>query len=157
MCRLAAVICAGFAAAACTAGSPETELPDPPAAFPHAMAVRSCAPWDGPATDIILTPEPVDSAALGPSALPYVSIGIWQGPESLSGTTISWPAEMDRGGAIRCAAGDNCEPASRGRVSFRPSDAADDLTGTLDLTFPGGVRISGGFRVRVRPNPALCG
>ncbi|MDH4351577.1 MAG: hypothetical protein OEY20_09150 [Gemmatimonadota bacterium] len=155
--RLAWVICAGLAVTACTADSPQTELPDPPAAFPHAMAVRSCAPWDGPATDIILTPEPVDSAASGPAAPPYVSIGIWQGPETLAGTTITWPTDMDRGGAIRCAGGDDCEATSDGHVSFRRSDSADHLIGTLELTFPSGVRISGGFRVHVRPNPALCG
>jgi hypothetical protein len=148
---------AGLAAVACAAGRPAVELPDPPVAFPHAMAVRSCAPWDGPATDIYLTPDPVDSAALGPAAPPYVSIGIWRGPAALPGTTIVWPGADQVGAASRCADGDACEAVSKGRVSFHPSPAVGELSGTLDLEFASGLRIAGGFRARVRPNPALCG
>jgi len=139
--------------AACRGGE-RTERPDPPAGLPYASAAHSCAPWDGPATEMLLTEAPADSTGPRP---PYVSIGIWRPPAALPGTTVSWPGTEDVGAASRCVAADDCEAATSGRVTFFRSGTANELSGALDLEFRGGVRISGGFRAIVRPDPAFCG
>lgn len=148
------VLVASLSVVLACGGGDLTEVPDPPAGLPYASASRSCAPWDGPATEILLTEAPVDST--GPTP-PYVSIGIWRGPEALPGTSVAWPGAEEVGAASRCVAADACQAATSGSVTFRRSDAPGDVSGAVDLQFPGGVRIAGGFRATVGPNPALCG
>jgi hypothetical protein len=142
---------------ACQLGGPARQLPGAPAGLPHAYAHRTCAPWDGPAVAVYLTPVPLDTNVQFPPAMTYVQITIWRGLDRLPGTTLSWPTTEQIGSVNRCSGQRGCEQATRANVRFRSADSAGMLDGEVEATFPGGATTRGGFRARWRDERVFCG
>lgn len=147
---------ASLAMLACTNGG-MAPVPNAPAGYPFAYAAAACAPWDGPATTLLLLPEPWDSSAPALPAGPFISVSIWKPVEALSGMTWDLSAEQNLGAATQCLQSGNCEPATAATVRFRSSGRDRLLEGELDLAFPTRGRVVGGFRATWRTEPALCG
>ena len=128
----------------------------PPEDFPHAIAVRSCAPHDGPAVTIYLSSEEVESPQPSP---PYLRIAIWQAVGALANRSWSLAVSSAEGSASFHATTSAHEMASGGTVRVTTVSADSTLEGTIDVTFPTAGRIRGGFIAQYvyPPAPALCG
>jgi hypothetical protein len=122
--------------------------------YPYAFAARTCAPWDGAAVTIYLTPSLGDSAALNGA---HLSISIWTSPTELPGRSFNWPSEKQIGAGLRCTEQGDCQPAAAGRVAFRRFVSDSILEGSFDLLFSDSTREQGGFRAAWRPWRELCG
>lgn len=128
----------------------------PPEDFPYAIALRSCAPHDGPAVTIYLSSEEVESPQPSP---PYLQIAIWQPVGTLANRTWSLAVSSTEGSASFHATSSGHETASGGNVRVTTVSADTTLEGTVDVTFPTAGRIRGGFTAPYvyPPAPALCG
>jgi len=126
----------------------------PSSNYPYAYASPTCAPWDGPAVTIYLTPTLADSIAPGAA---HLSISIWTSASELPGRSFSWPTDKQTGAGVRCARQGDCEAAAAGRVAFRPFAADSVLEGSFDLLFSDSTSERGGFRAAWRPRQELCG
>jgi hypothetical protein len=124
--------------------------------YPFAYAQAECAPWDGPAVAVMLTPAALDSAAAAPAGR-FLSVTVWKGRSELSGQSFYWPAQPEPGHLARCDGGGSCESPKRGTVWFTGIGAGDTLRGALDIEFAGGVRIRGRFDARWLDRRVLCG
>ena len=122
--------------------------------YSYSYAVADCAPWDGAATTIYLTANPVDSTDL---PYPHLRVSIYHEVAALPGNSFEWPREARAGGAVRCASPTNCEPATSGRITFGSREADGSLRGTAELAFPGGTSLQGSFRASWREQRVLCG
>jgi hypothetical protein len=147
---------AAFLVLSCTNGG-MAPVPNAPAGYPFSYAAAACAPWDGPATTLLLLPEPWDSSTRTPPAGPSISVYIWKPVQALPGTTLHLSVEQNLGAARLCLQSDDCEPASAATVRFRSWSRDRLLEGELDLAFPSRGRVVGGFRATWRPESALCG
>jgi hypothetical protein len=147
---------ATLAMLACTNGG-MAPVPSAPVGDPFSYAAAACAPWDGPATTLLLLPEPWDSSGPAQPAGPFISVSIWKPVEALPGTTWDLSAEQNLGAATQCPKADACEPATAATVRFRSSGGNRLLEGELDLAFPTRGRVVGGCRAPWRMEPALCG
>lgn len=132
-------------AAACTDGG----LLAPPEAFPVAVVQDGCAPADGGALFLYLSPDG-DGRTL-PTA-PFVRVGIWRPGAYAQGVWTLAGAGADGEAVLERAEGGALEFAERGEVAVR--SIADDGTvrGHLDLRFPSGVRVRGGFTAAKVPS-----
>lgn len=140
----------------CATGEPAAP-PGGPLGYANASASTSCAPWDGPATEILLSPVARDSADTTSVTPPYLQISIWRAARELPGTTLDLSAENNFGAAIHCPDHGECERASAATVRFQISAPGGALLGTLDATFPTTGHVSGAFRAAWRPRTVLCG
>lgn len=126
----------------------------PPDGFPHAVAVRSCAPNDGPAVSIYLSRAEVTTLEPTP---PYLRIAIWQPVGTVANRTWSLRIPAGEGSAWFHATTSGHETASSGNVRVTTVSADTTLEGTVDVTFPAAGRIRGGFTAPYIDPPALCG
>ena len=125
-------------------GTPERE-------WPHASARADCAPWDGPATTIILSESPIDDSPTGP----YLSISVYRSPRQAGGRTRV-EAEQTEGMSARFCAGDSpCVPADDGWVDLTPGDSV--ISGRHSLRLTDGRILTGRFTARVDYRQVLCG
>ena len=122
--------------------------------YPFSYAVTVCAPWDGPAVSVYLTPELSDSTA---SSYPQLRVSVYRSESALLGNTFSWPAKDQVGVGVRCVDSATCEAATTGRITFLRPAADSSLDGTTELTFPDGTTIRGAFRATWRPTRVMCG
>ncbi len=142
---------------ACGPGDYGAPLPGPPTGFPHAYAHPTCAPWDGAAVEVYLTPVPLDSGAPLPPALNYVAITVWRGLDRLADSEWIWPTTEQIGSVTRCSTPSACEQATTAAVRFRSVDSTSRLEGSLEATFPSGTTTKGGFRAAWRSDRVFCG
>ena len=128
----------------------------PPDGFPHAIAVRSCAPNDGAAVTIYLSQAEIETLEPSP---PYLRIAIWQPVGALANRTWSLAVSSAEGSAWFHATTSGFETPSGGTVRVTAVSADSTLEGTVDVTFPTAGRIRGGFSASYvyPPAPALCG
>lgn len=128
----------------------------PPDGFPHAIAVRSCAPNDGAAVTIYLSQAEVETLEPSP---PYLRIAIWQPVGALTNSMWSLRVSEGEGSAWFHATTSGHETASGGTVRVTTVSADTTVEGTVDVTFPTAGRIRGGFTAPYvyPPAPALCG
>ena len=147
--RPVALLC--LALGGCRRTSPPAKSP---AEFPNAYAVADCAPWDGPAVTLYLTARPADSSGF---PLPHLRISVWRDAHELPGHSFAWPADRQVGAAARCETPTDCRAASSGRVTFAAADPDSALSGSTELTFPGGTTTSGSFRAVWRKTRVMCG
>ena len=126
-----------------------------PAGLPFAFAVHDCAPWDGPAVTIYLTPTAGSGST--PLSWPHVRVSVWRAAETLPGSSFSWPSDTQVGVAARCTGPDDCVQANRGRIRFRAHEPDGMLAGFTELTFADGTRLEGGFRAVLGRSRAFCG
>ncbi|HEX5634583.1 MAG TPA: hypothetical protein VFX50_15180 [Gemmatimonadales bacterium] len=135
---------------ACSNDDPTTS----PSGYPIAYATNACGPADGPATRLYLTADSVDGL---PSDVPRIEIGIYKDVSELQGRSFSLGKSTADGWAGRCPAQGTCETAESADVTFRRSAADTLLSGTVQLRFPDGTTVSGGFHAEWRRTQQLCG
>ena len=136
---------------------PESHLapfPNPPPGYEYAYATRDCAPWDGPAVTLYFAGSPSDSIPMG---VPHLRVSIWKSPAELANRTVRWPADLQGGAALRCAAADSCEPANGGQISFGGTRPDSSVEGVLLLRWVGGDSVRGSFRAAWRSRRIMCG
>lgn len=161
-----------FGLAGCLAGgAPEAAPePDPPASAPgivvnagtehsrysrHAVIQASCAPWDGAAIELRLSPSP--PIAKEPVA-PWIVVSVWQSREEVSGGTFRFPdASGHVGAATHCRSEQDCEPVESGTVHFDRFVDGKPATGTFDLVLKGGRRERGNFSAEWGELQVPCG
>ena len=109
----------------------------------HAVIQGSCAPWDGAAIELRLSPSP--PKAKEPVA-PWIVVSVWQSREEVSGGTFRFPdASGHVGAATHCRSEQDCEPVESGTVRFDRFVDGKPATGTFDLVLKGGRRARGSF------------
>ena len=99
--------------------------------FTHGLIQSSCAPWDGAAIAITLSPETVQCGR-APSG-PYLSLGVWRGLPLHDGQVVKFGSGSDNGYASRCT---------------KENDW---------LHFKGGETVSGTFEVQWCNTRSICG
>jgi hypothetical protein len=134
----------------------------PPIGFTHAVAGPDCGPAGRPALAIYLTRDP----AIPPMPLtpPLVRIYLAQSVTAISGRTWTLAGTASDGNAWFQSAPSNSpglvqppELATGGYMIVTSVGSDNTIEGTVDLTFPSGEHIRGGFRAPwVLPNVSLC-
>lgn len=121
----------------------------------YAVIQGSCAPWDGAAIELRLSPSlPTPT---GPSA-PWLVVSVWRSREEVSGETFRFPDNTGRvGAASLCRNGDDYEPVESGMVRFDRFADGKPATGTFDFVLKGGRRERGSFSAEWGELTALCG
>lgn len=133
-----------------------TMLPDPPAGLEVSWAFDDCAPWDGPATTIILADTMASDPRTAP--LPHAWVSLYRPALEVAGRTFRWDEDdKNTGGAMRCDAEGQCEAATKAVVRMLPSASKAGLAGAVDFVFPSGAQVSGGFRAVWTTHELLCG
>lgn len=121
----------------------------------YAVIQASCAPWDGAAIELRLSPS--KPTAKGPSA-PWIVVSVWQSREEASGGTFRFPDNSGRvGAATHCRNEENCEPVESGVVRFDRFVTGKPATGTFDLVLKGGRRERGAFSAEWGALAVPCG
>lgn len=123
----------------------------PPEGLSHAIAMNTCGPADGAATQIYLAGEPIEG--LEPSSFPYVRIAIWRGVTELAGG--SFRVDTDAAGWY-VTGPTTFETASGGSVTIERVEAGYRIDGVSDLRFPSG-RVLGTFSANWVQLELLCG
>ena len=118
----------------------------------YASASPDCAPFDGPATTVLLS----DSVITDSAVTPYLRISAYVAvprTEVQAGIGGNGPAGASAG---LCETGRACVWADQGWVRIRP--AGGGLDGSYDITLHDGRRLTGRFSAPManRPRP-LCG
>jgi len=146
---LGAAVAAGLLAACA-----EASIPAPPTGYGFAYATRDCGPADGPAVRLFLVPQEV---TLWPPSGARVEVAVWRATTQLPGADLVWSGATNLGWAGRCDDVAQCEAATDARVTFRGFAADSTLTGSVDLGFGDGSRVTGGFNAVWHPATPICG
>lgn len=155
---VAALVGASAWCAACCGGQPEAQPGPPPEGYALAYAMEDCAPWDGAATTVILSADPlVPGAPLGSEVpRPHVWLSVYQPRLEVLGERFE--IDQDRiAGAMRCPEEGRCEPASGGWVRFREDGDGRDLVGDFELIFEDATTLAGGFDATWHERQVVCG
>lgn len=124
------------------------------AAWEYATAVTACAPFDGPAVQVIMTTRPYAEPVEGP----YLTLYVYHGLADLPGRTVSLGPSAGEGSAFACPAGlGPCETASGGSVTFDRNSTRLTVRGRYDVQFASGRREQQEFTAPVRERLILCG
>jgi hypothetical protein len=123
--------------------------------LPHAAAVASCGPTDGPATMIYLASTPLELPQ--PSA-PYIQVFVpTRYAESTPGKVYVIGEDFnEEASAWFNTSGVEPRQAVRGEVGVTAL-RANRLTGFVDLVFPNGVRMRGSFDASWHDFQQFCG
>jgi hypothetical protein len=125
-----------------------SRITEPLAALPFATATPSCGPADGPAVEITL-------AATGePAVTPHLRLVIYEGLTRLRGR---WTLGSDVGFASYVPSSGAPEGATRGTVEIEQVDAANTVTGTVDVVFERAGTFKGRFRATWVARVVMCG
>ena len=138
----------------CDGSGPGNPPTDTVPGYPFAYAQADCAPWDGAAVAVTLTPVPVDSAGSTPAGS-FLSVTLWKGRSDLKGQSFQWPAQPEPGQVARCDRAGTCESLTGGAVWI--GAIGDTLRGALDVELAGGDRIRGTFAAQWIDRRVLCG
>ena len=128
---------------------------EPLTALPHATAIPSCGPVDGPATLIYLASTPVELPQ--PSA-PFIRVFVPRRfSESTPGEVFEIGEDFDEeANAWFYRSGVETQSAARGEVGVTAL-RGNQLTGYVDLVFPDGARIRGSFTASWQDLVMFCG
>lgn len=138
--------------------APELTIPSsPPAGLEVSWAFDDCAPWDGAATTIYLASRMASEPENSP--YPHAWVSLYRPALDVAGRIFRWDKDdKDTGGAMWCEAEGQCEAATKAVVRVRQSEGkAAGLSGVVDLAFPSGVQVRGGFRAVWIEYEFLCG
>lgn len=133
---------------ACLSACPQDKITEPISNLPSATASASCGPADGPAVEITL------AASDNPAGTPRASVTIYTSLATLKGR---WALGPDVGVASYMGATGTGELARSGTVMIETIDAAQTITGTVQLVFPQAGMIRGRFRATWNARAVLCG
>lgn len=121
----------------------------------HAVASRTCAPWDGPAVQVTLSPKPL---ACEQVAYPLLTFSVWKPVEEVSGKTFSFPDATGQVGAVvSCPKPDEYRQAKSGWIRFDAIQVGNPIQGEFDVEFEDGRHEHGRFEAEWCDNAALCG
>ena len=127
----------------------------PEAGFTHSVSTFTCGPADGPATAILLAPDPIDG--LQPSD-PYVSVVIQRPVSGLAGTTWVVGTNVGDVSAVYVAGSGQHEEATSGTVRIDRVVAQQRIEGSVDLRFPSPARsVTEAFSAPWIESFILCG
>jgi len=119
----------------------------------HAVAWRTCAPWDGPAVALVFAG---DSVAAETPVRPYVEFRIDRSAELLSGQRVQFDGSgSDSGSAVICGATERCDPV-KAELEFGTAAPPADLTGRYRVMLMG-AWVQGAFRARWLARQEMCG
>lgn len=123
--------------------------------YPHALVMHSCAPWDGPAIELLLMQK---NASCGKAADgPYLSIYIWRDLPEHGPKTIEFKEYGGNGGASRCTKPNECERATSGSVTFTKFDEKGEVEGKYEFHFQDGSVERGSFNAEWCHERVICG
>jgi len=123
--------------------------------FPYATVGPSCAPWDGPATELHFSTNPL---RCGQSDVIELTISFWRDLPLHDNQTFSLDMKSGWGGASYCKNGQQpCERATSGNVHLETFSQKQGAKGTYELTFPKLGRVSGAFRADWCRTSIRCG
>ena len=143
--RLPAVLCCCFLLAGCTGqpGGPGAEEVRGPGRFPHSALYKTIAPWDGPATWLILSEEPLKKEK---TVSPCVSVSIYRAAADLSGQRVRLGGKESRQGhAAWVARGGAATDLESTDVAFEEVQEGKPVRGRYDVEFADGRRERGRF------------
>ena len=128
---------------------------EPLDALPHATAVPSCGPVDGPATLIYLSSTPVE---LPQPAVPFIRVFVPRRfTESTPGEVFEIGEDFnEEANAWFYRSGVETKSAERGEVGVTAL-RGNQLTGFVNLVFPDGVRMRGSFTASWQDFATFCG
>ena len=141
---LIAFILAGLMAA------PTVSKDQPP--FCAALAMRDCAPWDGPAFRVFVS-EPGQTTPNREAS--WLEIALWRTPDIKRATTITFP---DQGGKVGLVIFEgSASPGVSGTVTFRKAAWGEDVEAEFDFRALDGRHVTGRFRAPWLDDVPLCG
>jgi hypothetical protein len=114
-----------------------------PGRFPHCVLYRTIAPWDGPATQLYLSENPLQEG--NPSG-PLVSIRIYKAPGSLAGQRQWLGGPETREGQAAWLDGQGRSTPVSVEVEFEEVREGAQVAGKYEVTFPDGKRERGRFQ-----------
>ena len=127
----------------------------PTSDFTHGTIQRSCAPWDGAAIAMTLSPKPVQCQKA--PAGPFLSMGVWRGLPLHAGQTVKFSSISDIGFASLCKKENDCERAESGEITFDSYKEGAGATGHYELHFKGDEVVAGKFDVKWCEFREMCG
>ena len=123
--------------------------------FPYATVAPSCAPWDGPATELHFSTSPLKC---GQGDVIQLTISFWRELPLHDGQTFTLDAKSNWGGASYCASGQwPCERATSGSVHIESFSQDKGARGMYELTFPKLGHVSGSFQASWCRMSIRCG
>jgi len=125
-----------------------------PSTYPHAYIRRQCAPWDGPAFGLYLTPSKTNCQQVHE---PYLAIGLWRDLPKSGPKTIEIDSRQFAGHASHCPKPRACEAALSATVVFERFEEGRQAAGRFELRFKDGRRESGSFQAEWCPDAGPCG
>lgn len=132
---------------ACTSGST-------PAAFPSAFARASCAPTDGPAITIDLSP----SRGADPLAPPLIQTSVYRPRADAVGRTWTFDGNWGSGYTSYCGTSTHCESATETTLTLGRLLQGDSIPGEIEARFPTAGLVRGTFRAAwVASREGRCG
>ena len=133
------IVVLGLAVVACDASS----IPGPPADLEFAAVTSSCGPADGPAVEIFLVPEAMSAL---PPQTPYVRVMVWRSLAELDGQRWELTGSDAEGGAWHHPTENEFELATYGVLIVNRVTADQTVEGEVNLVFPSGRHVWGGFK-----------
>lgn len=129
--------------------------------FPFAYASPDCAPWDGPAVQVVLTSHAVPASQTRVPPPPSLQLSLYASLPRVIGRSIRIDTgtvnDGRSGAAFWCTGSHACAAATRGSVRIDGLGADSVLRGRYDVTMPTRGRLRGGFDAEWREGPAMCG
>ena len=123
--------------------------------FPYVTVAPSCAPWDGPATELHFSSSPLKC---GQDDVIEMTISFWRDLPLHDGQTFTINAKSNWGGASYCKGGHQpCERATTGSIHIESISPDKGAEGTYELTFPKLGRVTGSFQADWCKMRVMCG
>jgi hypothetical protein len=144
---------AGCARPATTpSGDGDPTPPAGPGRYSHSAIQRTIAPWDGPATQLVLAEKPLDEGKPPKSVGPAVSVRIYQAPADLSKKRVRLEGiERRRGEAVWVEEGGKATPLAWAQIDFEEVREGKPVAGTYEVAFADGKRERGRFEAQWWP------
>ena len=134
--------------AVAAAGTPSTSK------YAYGIIKRSCAPWDGAALALTITPKPANCE----TGAPYLMIYLYDLPITPKKSyKIGIQGEVTIGQASVCPKADACQSADFGEVVFDSFEEGKIASGRYKLHFRDGSPQEGDFKLKWCSNHELCG
>jgi hypothetical protein len=145
MIRAMLILALGLGGCAAGAGGPaETQ-------WPYAVARPDCAPWDGPATAMLLSESPIAD----PPVAPYLSFSVYRSVTRMEHRSRVQGKQADGMAATFCPRDGACLPADDGWIDLSLADSI--VVGRYSLRVPDGRELAGRFAAPMQNRPILCG
>jgi hypothetical protein len=134
----------------------QSELPDtPPPGLTEAWFHDDCAPWDGPALSLYLSPEPGQTVFVAP--FPHLLVSLYSSRLQFEeGERLRFELPGNVGHAAYCRKMDDCRTATEVTLEFSRLEPTL-MEGRLEVQFETGPPVRGSFRASEIPFQALCG